>query len=128
MEGEPVDRPGPDRAVVFQEDAVFPWMTVEQNIGYSLRMRGRPKEEIRAVVDRHVELVGLQEFRRAWPRQLSGGMKKRVGLARALITDPEIILYDEPNAGLDPEISASINETMRELSDRLSTTSIAGVA
>ena len=58
VEGEHVDRPGPDRAVVFQEDAVFPWMTVEQNIGYSLRMRGRPKEEIRAVVDRHVELGG----------------------------------------------------------------------
>ena len=115
VEGEPVDRPGPDRAVVFQEDAVFPWMTVEQNIGYSLRMRGRPKEEIRAVVDRHVELVGLQEFRRAWPRQLSGGMKKRVDLARGYAANPKVLLMDEPFGALDIETKERLQEELHSL-------------
>ena len=115
VEGEPVDRPGPDRAVVFQEDAVFPWMTVEQNIGYSLRMRGRPKEEIRAVVDRHVELVGLQEFRRAWPRQLSGGMKKRVDLARGYAANPKVLLMDEPFGALDIETKERLQEELHNL-------------
>ena len=115
VEGEPVDRPGPDRAVVFQEDAVFPWMTVEQNIGYSLRMRGRPKDEIRAVVDRHVELVGLQEFRRAWPRQLSGGMKKRVDLARGYAANPKVLLMDEPFGALDIETKERLQEELHSL-------------
>ena len=113
--GEHVDRPGPDRAVVFQEDAVFPWMTVEQNIGYSLRMRGRPKEEIRAVVDRHVELVGLTEFRRAWPRQLSGGMKKRVDLARGYAANPKVLLMDEPFGALDIETKERLQEELHNL-------------
>ena len=115
VEGEHVDRPGPDRAVVFQEDAVFPWMTVEQNIGYSLRMRGRPKEEIRAVVDRHVELVGLTEFRRAWPRQLSGGMKKRVDLARGYAANPKVLLMDEPFGALDIETKERLQEELHNL-------------
>ena len=115
VEGQPVDRPGPDRAVVFQEDAVFPWMTVEQNISYSLRMRGRPKHEIRAVVDRHVELVGLQEFRRAWPRQLSGGMKKRVDLARGYAANPKVLLMDEPFGALDIETKERLQEELHNL-------------
>jgi NitT/TauT family transport system ATP-binding protein len=99
--GARVRGPGPDRAVVFQDDAVFPWMTVEDNIGYSPRMRGRSQPEIAEAVDRYVSLVGLGEFRKAWPRQLSGGMKKRVDLARGYAADPEVLLMDEPFGALD---------------------------
>jgi NitT/TauT family transport system ATP-binding protein len=99
--GAPVRGPGPDRAVVFQEDAVFPWMTVEDNIGYSPRIRGRSKIEIAKTIDRYVSLVGLDDFRKAWPRQLSGGMKKRVDLARGYAADPEVLLMDEPFGALD---------------------------
>ena len=87
--GKPVTRPGPDRVVVFQQDAVFPWMTVEQNIEFSQKVRGKSGEEVRKVVDRYLELVGLQEFRSSWPKQLSGGMKKRVDLARGYAADPK---------------------------------------
>ena len=99
--GRRVTEPGADRAVVFQEDAVFPWMTVEQNISYSLRMRGRSAAEIEVAVSHYVDLVGLSEFRSAWPRELSGGMKKRVDLARGYVADPDVLLMDEPFGALD---------------------------
>jgi NitT/TauT family transport system ATP-binding protein len=112
---EPVRGPGPDRAMVFQEDAVFPWMTVEQNVGYSLRMRGRPPAEIEKVVDRYVSLVGLAEFRKAWPRELSGGMKKRVDLARGYAADPEVLLMDEPFGALDIMTKERLQEEFYKL-------------
>jgi NitT/TauT family transport system ATP-binding protein len=99
--GRTVTRPGPDRAVVFQDDAVFPWMTVEENIGFSQQVRGKSRQEVKAITDRYIELVGLQEFRTAWPKQLSGGMKKRVDLARGYAADPEVLLLDEPFGALD---------------------------
>ena len=111
----PVRGPGPDRAMVFQDDAVFPWMTVEQNIGYSLRMRGRPPAEIEKVVDRFLSLVGLTEFRKAWPRELSGGMKKRVDLARGYAADPEVLLMDEPFGALDIMTKERLQEEFRKL-------------
>jgi NitT/TauT family transport system ATP-binding protein len=110
-----ISGPGPDRAVVFQDDAVFPWMTVEDNIGYSLRMRGRPKSEIAAVVDRYIALVGLADFRKAWPRQLSGGMKKRVDLARGYAADPDVLLMDEPFGALDIMTKERLQEELRKL-------------
>jgi NitT/TauT family transport system ATP-binding protein len=113
--GMPVRGPGPDRAVVFQADAVFPWMTVEQNIGYSLRVRGRPRPEIEATVGRYASLVGLQDFRKAWPRQLSGGMKKRVDLARAYAADPEVLLMDEPFGALDIMTKERLQEELHKL-------------
>ena len=113
--GRRITEPGADRAVVFQEDAVFPWMTVEENIGYSLRMRGRPRDEIDAAVSHYVSLVGLSEFRTAWPRELSGGMKKRVDLARGYVADPEVLLMDEPFGALDIMTKEHLQVELRKL-------------
>jgi NitT/TauT family transport system ATP-binding protein len=115
IEGRPVVRAGPDRAVVFQADAVFPWMTVEENIGFSQRVRGKSEKEINQVVDRYIELVGLQAFRRAWPKELSGGMKKRVDLARGYAADPEVLLLDEPFGALDIMTKERLQEELRRL-------------
>ncbi|MFN8457991.1 MAG: ABC transporter ATP-binding protein [Anaerolineae bacterium] len=113
--GRAVTKPGPDRAVVFQEDAVFPWMTVEENIGFSQRMGGKSAAEIKEIVDRYIELVSLQDFRTAWPRQLSGGMKKRVDLARGYAADPDVLLLDEPFGALDIMTKEYLQEELFKL-------------
>ena len=110
---------------LFQEGALINWLTVTENVALPLRENTRlPEDEILDLVHRKLELVGIPDAGEKMPSEISGGMKKRVGLARAMVTDPEIILYDEPNAGLDPEISRNINALMRELSERLGVTSI----
>lgn len=110
---------------VFQEGALINWLTVGENLALPLQENTKLRPaEIRDKVVEKLELVSTPEALDKFPGEISGGMKKRVGLARALITDPEIILYDEPNAGLDPQISRSINELMREVSERLNVTSI----
>ena len=110
---------------LFQEAALINWLSVGENVALPLRENtDLPDSEIRDRVQEKLELVHIPDTWEKMPNQISGGMKKRVGLARALINDPQIILYDEPNAGLDPEISRSINETIRELKDRLQVTSI----
>lgn len=110
---------------LFQEGALINWLSVGENVCLPLRENTRlPDKEIRAKAEEKLALVRVENAWDKMPSQISGGMKKRVGLARALITDPEIILYDEPNAGLDPEISASINELIRELKVRLGVTAI----
>jgi NitT/TauT family transport system ATP-binding protein len=113
--GRLVTQPGPDRAVVFQEDAVFPWMTVEENIGFSQRVSGKSKSEIAAAVDRYIELVDLEDFRTAWPKQLSGGMKKRVDLARGYAANPEVLLLDEPFGALDIMTKEYLQEALHNL-------------
>ena len=110
---------------LFQDAALINWLSAGENVALPLRENTDLSDaEIRERVQRKLELVHVPDVWDKLPSELSGGMRKRVGLARALITDPEIILYDEPNAGLDPEISASINETMREISDSERTTAI----
>ena len=110
---------------LFQEGALINWLNVGENVALPLRENTNlGDEEIRARVQAKLELVHIPDAWHKLPSEISGGMKKRVGLARALITDPEIILYDEPNAGLDPEISRSINQLMRELGEGLRVTSI----
>lgn len=110
---------------VFQEAALINWLSVGENVALTLRENTDLSDsEIRDRAQEKLELVRVPDAWHKMPNQISGGMKKRVGLARALISDPEIILYDEPNAGLDPEISRSINETIRELKERLHVTSI----
>jgi ABC-type nitrate/sulfonate/bicarbonate transport system ATPase subunit len=99
VEGEPVHGPDRRRLFVFQESAVFPWLTVEANIGFGLS--DRTKTERKRIVEHYVEMVGLKGFERAYPRELSGGMRQRVELARALAADPEIIYMDEPFGALD---------------------------
>ena len=99
--GKPVVEPDPDRTMVFQGDAVFPWMTVAQNIGYGLRFGAMSKKEQGKTVNQLIDLVGLTGFADAFPKELSGGMKKRVDLARAYATNPTVLLMDEPFGALD---------------------------
>ena len=98
-----VDPRRPLTSMVFQEQSIFPWMTVQDNVAYGPRMRGVPDRESRDQVDYYIEKVGLGQFRRAYPHQLSGGMKQRVSVARAFANAPEILLMDEPFAALDAQ-------------------------
>jgi len=98
---EPIRGPGPDRCVVFQEDSLFPWLTVRENIAFGLKGRGKTHHQIRHEVDRYLALVGLEVFSEYLPREISGGMKQRVALARVLILHPQVLLMDEPFASLD---------------------------
>src|SRR3990170_2345332 len=100
-DGRPVTQPGPDRAVVFQQDSVFPWLTVAKNLEYGLKARGIDERTRRATVEHLLDLVDLRHFKDMYPRHLSGGMKKRVDLARAYANEPEILLMDEPFGALD---------------------------
>jgi len=101
MDGQPIRAPGPERAMVFQEDAVFPWYTVRQNLEYGPKIAHLPQARRDEIVDRYLRLVGLEEFQHAYPRELSGGMRKRVDVARAMALDPQVLLMDEPFAALD---------------------------
>jgi NitT/TauT family transport system ATP-binding protein len=101
VDGHPIARPGPDRAMVFQDDAVFGWMRVRSNVEYGLKVRKVPAGERAAMTDRALDLVGLRPSERLWPRQLSGGMRKRVDIARALAVNPPVLLMDEPYGALD---------------------------
>jgi NitT/TauT family transport system ATP-binding protein len=101
VDGSPVLAPGPDRGMVFQEYALFPWMTVAANIAFGLEIKGRPREEIRATVEGLLALLHLSEFRARYPKDLSGGMRQRVAIARVLALDSPILLMDEPFGALD---------------------------
>lgn len=102
-------------SMVFQEQSVFPWMTVEQNISYGLRMRGVSARARREVVDYYLLKTGLARFARAFPFQLSGGMKQRVSVARAFANDPEILLMDEPFANLDEQNKILLQEELLKI-------------
>lgn len=99
--GSKICGPSKERGFVFQADALFHWMTVEDNVGYGLRVQGYPKQQQGDIVEGNLKLVGLLPFRKARPAQLSGGMRQRVAIARALATDPKILLLDEPFGALD---------------------------
>lgn len=102
--GHPVRQPGPDRIMVFQEfDQLFPWRTVKGNVTYALKLKGLSKEEREQRARQFLELVGLIGFERAFPHQLSGGMKQRAAIARSLALDPDILLMDEPFGSLDAQ-------------------------
>lgn len=96
-----ISGPSRDRGFVFQADALFHWLTVEENVGYGLKVQGYPGAQRREIVERNLKLVGLTKFRTSMPGQLSGGMRQRVAIARALATDPKILLLDEPFGSLD---------------------------
>src|SRR6185503_11078383 len=124
---EPEDLIGLRRRMgyLFQDGALLNWLSVGENVALPLRENTTLAEsEIRERVEHKLALVQMVNTWELMPPELSGGMKKRVGLARALVTDPEIVFYDEPNTGLDPEISMSVNHLIRDLAERLSITSI----
>ena len=116
--GREVTRPGPERAVVFQDSALFPWLRVEDNIAFGIRMAGRPAREIRERVDRLLERVGLTEFRRRYPAELSGGMRQRVSLARVLALDSAVLLMDEPFGALDAQTRGLMQEFLTGIWER----------
>jgi NitT/TauT family transport system ATP-binding protein len=93
----------PINSMVFQEQSIFPWMTVIDNVSYGLRMRGIPKKERYQIAQHYIEMIGLSRFIHTYPSQLSGGMKQRVSVARAFANDPEILLMDEPFGALDEQ-------------------------
>ena len=99
--GELITEPGWERAVVFQEYALFPWYTVRDNVCYGLQRKRLPEAEQRRIVDHYIGLVGLRGFESRYPRELSGGMRQRVSIARALAVNPSVLLMDEPFAALD---------------------------
>ena len=107
--------PGPDRAVVFQNFALLPWTNVVNNIAFGLELRGVPKNEREAIANELIHQVGLQGFEKHYPRQLSGGMQQRVGLARALAVNPKILLMDEPFAAVDAQTRRRLQEDLLQL-------------
>jgi ABC-type nitrate/sulfonate/bicarbonate transport system ATPase subunit len=101
VQGKPITGPGSDRGMVFQDYALFPWMSVHQNIGFGPRQRQLPRREVQAIANEFVRLVGLERFADRYPSQLSGGMKQRVAIARVLANNATILLMDEPFGALD---------------------------
>jgi NitT/TauT family transport system ATP-binding protein len=118
MWGMPVEGPGPERGMVFQDYGLFPWLTVRGNIAFGPKSRGRPADEVKATVERFLSLVGLQRFAEAYPHQLSGGMKQRVAIARVLANDAEIVLMDEPFGALDAMTRERLQDELLEIWQR----------
>ena len=113
--GRNVSGPGPDRGMMFQEFALFPWKTVAGNVAWGLETQGVPRAEIEAVVQRQLEMTGLADFRNHYPAELSGGMKQRVALARVLAFDPKVLLMDEPFGALDAQTREAMQEEVMRL-------------
>lgn len=109
FKGGPIDRPAPQRGVVFQESSLYPWMTVLQNVVFSLQ-GAEIKAEREAQAIRYLELVGLADFAHARPNELSGGMKQRVAIARTLAMDPDLLLMDEPFGSLDEQTRRKLDQ------------------
>lgn len=112
VDGKPVGKPTWQRSIVFQDYALFPWMTVQENISFGLEMKKIPATERLEIIQKNIQLVGLAGFENRYPHQLSGGMKQRVSIARALAVDPKVLLMDEPFAALDAQNRALMQEEM----------------
>jgi NitT/TauT family transport system ATP-binding protein len=115
VDGEEVRGPGSDRGVVFQQPTLFPWKTVRQNVEFGLKFRGVPPAERRGTVEDILHKVGLSEFARHYPAQLSGGMQQRVGLARVLVNRPRVMLMDEPFSALDAQTRLMMQELLLDV-------------
>jgi ABC-type nitrate/sulfonate/bicarbonate transport system ATPase subunit len=115
VDGQPVAGPGSDRGMVFQHYTLYPWLTVSQNIAFGLQFRKMSKLEQRERVEYFLEVVGLTPFAKAYPKQLSGGMKQRVAIARALANEPAVLLMDEPFGALDAQTKEQMQQFMQRL-------------
>jgi NitT/TauT family transport system ATP-binding protein len=115
LSGAPVTGPSPDLGIVFQEYHLFPWRTVRGNVAFGLEQSALPADERAARVDEMLELVGLEGSGDTYPRELSGGMKQRVGIARALAVDPELLLMDEPFGSVDAQTRATLHDELLDV-------------
>lgn len=115
LDGRPISEPGLDRGVVFQDFALFSWMTVRNNVKFGLSMKGMSEEEQHRISEHYLRLVNLQDFADVFPHRLSGGMKQRVGIARAMATEPEILLMDEPFGSLDAQTRKSLQTQLLDI-------------
>ena len=116
--GEEVSGPGPDRGMMFQEFALFPWRTVAGNVAWGLETQGAPRARIDATVESYLQMMNLSDFRNHYPAELSGGMKQRVALARVLAIDPKVLLMDEPFGSLDAQTRETMQEELIKLWER----------
>lgn len=115
VHGKLVSKPGADRGMVFQDYALFPWKTALENVEFGLRVQKMPPAKIREIADNYLRMVGLNEFQNKYPRELSGGMQQRVGLARALANKPEVLLMDEPFASVDALTRMNLQELLTQI-------------
>jgi ABC-type nitrate/sulfonate/bicarbonate transport system ATPase subunit len=118
VEGETVEGPGSDRGMVFQSYSLFPWLTVAKNIEFGLKLQGMPQRERQERIAYYLDVVGLSRFAHALPKQLSGGMKQRAAIARALANEPEVMLMDEPFGALDAQTKEQLQQFMQEIWER----------
>ncbi len=121
VDGERVIGPGADRGMVFQDYTLYPWMTVQKNVEFGLKLQGIGKQERKEQASYYLGMVGLVEFAQSLPKQLSGGMKQRVAIARALTSQPKILLMDEPFGALDVQTKENMQQFMLELWERTGT-------
>ena len=115
VNGQPVTGPGKERAFVFQDFALMPWASVLRNVAFGLELQGVPKSERNAVAEKHIEAVGLKGYENLFPHELSGGMRQRVGLARALAVNAEVLLMDEPFSAVDEQTRRKFQEDLLEV-------------
>jgi NitT/TauT family transport system ATP-binding protein len=115
INGRPIEGPGGEKAMVFQDFALMPWQTVFQNVAFGLRLAGKKDKDVKDHVMRFIQMVGLEGFEHKYPHQLSGGMKQRVGIARAFAVEPKILLMDEPFSAIDEQTREIMQEEVLKM-------------
>ena len=115
VDGHPVEGPGTDRILIFQEHGLFPWLTVAENVEFGMKMKGMPRAERKEKMQHYLRLVHLAKFEKSYIHQLSGGMRQRVAIARALATEPDVLLMDEPFAALDAQTRDLLHDELERI-------------